>query len=170
MYHVFYAVILASSMGLLACAGLVRRPLPILAAFWAGQFFNVLMLYLTKRMATSMGWYMYAAAGAEVVVCLAGLRAILPGRAKRWVPFDGVALFALLDLYTVQVAAPYYAGLTRHRAGGSPMAWHGAGVAELMPRLSEFNPFPPAMLAGLWLACVLATLVLVIVSAPRAPD
>ncbi|MEI9976536.1 MAG: hypothetical protein WDO73_33450 [Ignavibacteriota bacterium] len=76
MYHVFYMAILAAAIGL---ARVFRQP-PVLTllllylCFWLGQFYNVAILYLSKGLAGSMGWYMYAVVGAEVTLCVAGLR------------------------------------------------------------------------------------------------
>ena len=161
MYHLLYIGIAAGAVGLVR--GLVggdRRPaIPILLAvylcFWLGQIYNVVLLYMSKGLAASMGWYMYAVVGAEVTLCMAGLRNLAPSRVSRWIAPAGAAMFALLDLYTVHaVAAPYYAGMLRHRANGSMEALHAAGlqsvgIAGAVERLATF--VPPAMLVGLWL-------------------
>jgi hypothetical protein len=120
-----------------------------------GQLYNVVLLYLSKGLAGSMGWYMYAVVGAEVTLCLAGLRSLTPARASRWIAPAGVAMFALLDLYTVHaVAIPYYTGMIRHRVNGSLGALHlselqKVGIGEAVRRLSVF--VPPALLVVLWL-------------------
>ncbi len=45
----------------------------------------IVLLFLTKGASTSMGWYMYAVIGAEVVLCCLGLRALLPQHLSAWV-------------------------------------------------------------------------------------
>jgi hypothetical protein len=139
---------------------IVRRPaiaalLAVYLGFWLGQLYNVVMLYLSKGLPGSMGWYMYAVVAAEVTLCVAGLRGLLPRRVTPWISVTGATLFALLDLYTLHaVAIPYYAGILRHRANGSLAALHWAGlrsvgIGETVDRLSGF--VPPVLLVGLWL-------------------
>jgi 4-amino-4-deoxy-L-arabinose transferase-like glycosyltransferase len=157
MYHIFYIGILAAAIGIFR---IVRRPaiaalLAVYLSFWLGQLYNVVMLYLSKGLPGSMGWYMYAVVGAEVTLCVAGLRSLLPRRLLPWIPATGVALFGLLDFYTLHaVAIPYYTGMIRHRANGSLEALHWAGlqsvgIGQAADRLSEF--VPPALFVGLWL-------------------
>jgi hypothetical protein len=161
MYHVFYIGILAAAIGIFR---VVRRPaiaalLAVYLSFWLGQLYNVALLYVSKGLPGSMGWYMYAVVGAEVTLCVAGLRGLLPRRLSprvaATIPATGATLFALLDFYTLHaVAIPYYTGMILHRANGSLTALHWAGlrtvgIGEVADRLSEF--VPPALLAGLWL-------------------
>ena len=68
MYHLFYLLIVPAAIALVR---LGRQPaivaLAVLyATFWIGQLYNVLLLFLAKGMATSMGWYMYTVVAAEV--------------------------------------------------------------------------------------------------------
>jgi len=157
IYHIFYIGILAAAIGIFR---VVRRPaiaalLAVYLSFWLGQLYNVAMLYLSKGLSGSMGWYMYAVVGAEVTLCVAGLRGLLPRRLSLWIPATGATLFALLDFYTLHaVAIPYYTGMILHRANGSLAALHWAGlqtvgIGEAADRLSEF--VPPALFVGLWL-------------------
>jgi hypothetical protein len=147
MYHVFYVVIaVAAAGGLWAIRrNAALRPLAaVYAAFWLAQLYNVLLIYTSKGVPTSMGWYLYAVIGAEVVLC----SATVP-------PVIGVALFAAFDLYAVHfVALPYYAGLIRHRANGALESFH----------LSAPRPFPRPrlLLAALWLLYLAATVALVV--------
>jgi hypothetical protein len=163
MYHLFYVAILAAAVGLVRA---LRRPaiavlLLLYLCFWLGQLYNVALLYMSKGLAGSMGWYMYAVVGAEVTLCLAGLRSLAPARASGWIAAAGAAMFALLDLYTVHaVAIPYYTGMIRHRANGSLEALHWAGFQSVgaggaVERLAVF--VPGALLVGLWLVYLLGT-------------
>ena len=159
MYHLFYLFILAGAIGVVR---LCRRPAIVILlatylSFWAGQIYNVALLYISKGLAGSMGWYMYAVVGAEVTLCVAGLRRLVPARVSAWLPALGASLFALLDLYTVHaVAIPYYTGMIRHRANGSLEAFHWAGLQSgVVDRLAVF--VPPAMLVTLWLLYLLGT-------------
>ena len=169
MYHVFYLFILLAAVGLVwKC--LTRQtaalgPLGVLyAAFWAGQCYNVVLLYMSKGLAGSMGWYLDAVVAAEVVLSVAGLRRILQPKAA---VLSGAVLFALLDLYTVHfVAIPYYTGMIRHKAGGAVAALHldgfrSVGLAGAISRLTVFKSIGEPVLLVLWLAYVAATLYLV---------
>jgi hypothetical protein len=163
MYHLFYIAILSAAVGLVR---VLRRPailtlLLLYFCFWLGQLYNVALLYMSKGLAGSMGWYMYAVVGAEVTLCIAGLRRLVPVRVSGWIAADGAAMFALLDLYTVHaVEIPYYTGMIRHRANGSLGALHWAGfqnvgIGGAVSRLAVFVPV--ALLVGLWLLYILGT-------------
>ena len=167
MYHLFYAVILAAGVGLLRLLKLpaIVTLAVIYASFWLGQLYNVAILYISKGLMGSMGWYMYAVVGAEVALCVAGLARAVPKRAGRWVAAGGAAMFALFDLYTMHgVAIPYYTGMIRHRANGSLEAlhwsgWRSVGIAGAVERLTAFkSPMAPAaVLLVLWLLYLLGT-------------
>jgi hypothetical protein len=168
MYHVFYGAILLAAAGLLR---LPRQPairilLAIYFAFWIGLLYDVLLIYVSKGVATTGGWYLYAVVGAEVALCFAGLYSTLPARVHRWAALGGVLLFALLDLYTVHaVAMPYYSGMIGHKANGAVAALHMAdlrrvGVGGAFQRLAVYKGavVPQSWLVGLWLAYLVATL------------
>jgi hypothetical protein len=159
IYHLFYAVILLALIGL----WWVRRPMKdlllVYSVFWLGQLYNVVLLFLSKGASTSMGWYLYAAIAAEVILCVAGLRRFF----RAWAAAAGVFLFALLDLYTVHVVAiPYYAGMIRHKPNGALAAFHPAdwiGLGETLRRLAA-HKLPPSLLFVLWACYLAATLAL----------
>jgi hypothetical protein len=168
MYHLFYALIVLAAVGLVRA---IRQPAiailaVVYAAFWAGQLYNVLLLFLTKGLSGSMGWYMYAVIAAEATLCVAGLRAVSPPKWKSWVAPIGAALFALLDLYTVHcVAMPYYTGLIAHRYGGSLAAFHlsdlgSIGVSGVLTRLGAYKAgiLSAPLLVALWAAYLAATI------------
>src|SRR5262249_26586784 len=78
MYHAFYLGIPVAAIGVVRT---IRRPavhwfLAIYAAFWAAQLYNALLLYMTKGLPGSMGWYMYAVIAAEVALCVSGRYAV----------------------------------------------------------------------------------------------
>ena len=180
MYHVFYGAMLLAAAGLLR---LLRQPairilLAVYTAFWMGLLYDVLLIYASKGMATTGGWYLYAVVGAEVSLCLAGLYSILPARVHGAAVFGGVALFALLDLYTVHaVAIPYYSGMIRHKANGAVAALHMAdlrrvGVAEAFHRLVAYKggAVSEPWLVALWVAYVAGTLAIAMTSVPMSRD
>ena len=175
MYHVFYAVAIAAAVGLIW--QLRRRPilwlLAIYAAFWAGQLYNVLLLYLSKGLPASMGWYMYAVVAAEVVLCVAAF-----GRFSRWAAAGGAALFGLFDLYTVHfVAIPYYTGMIRHKANGALAALHAAdfravGFGGGFERLTanKGSLISQHVMLALWVLYLAATIGLMVHSARSASN
>jgi len=166
MYHVFYLVILLAAVGL-AWKGRTRETgaLALLyGAFWAGQCYNVVLLYMSKGLAGSMGWYLDAVVAAEVVLCVAGLRRVLPARAA---VLPGAILFALLDLYTVHlVEIPYYTGMIHHKAAGGVAAlhlqdWRSVGAAGALARLTAFHAGGQTVLLVAWLGYLAGTFYLV---------
>lgn len=139
MYHVFFAIAMLAAIGLIQR---VRRPEMLWLAsvygfFWLGQLYNVLLQYLTKELAGSMGWYMYAVVAAEVVLCTVAF-----GRFRVWAAAIGTVLFGVLDLYGMHWwAIPYYTGIIGHRANGALIALHLAdfravGFAAVFERLA----------------------------------
>jgi len=188
MYHLLYVLIALAAFGLCLAA----RPMPpapgshppapdrisapdrsLLAAFflffWLGQLYHVIPMYMLWGVPTSMGCYLYAIVAAEVVLCVAGLRAVVSRPARRFVAPSGVLLFALLDLYTVHmVAIPYYTGMIAHRPNGPVASFHPAGAAlsEILPRLAAFKApvLAETVLATLWIVYAAATLGLTAIS------
>jgi hypothetical protein len=165
MYHLFYAVIVSAAIGLWRS---VRRPeigwmLVLYACFWAAQCYNVVLLYLSKGLPASMGWYLYAVIAAESVLCVCGLAQL-----RRWAVAAGAVLFGLLDLYTMHgVAIPYYTGLLRHKAGGALESLH---VFRLpFERLAIFKgSLVSTGLVSTWWALYLVATVAIAVTAIRA--
>ena len=166
IYHIFYLMVLLTVFGLTR----MRKPvmltlLAIYLSFWIGQLYNVVLLYASKGLAASMGWYLYAAVAAEVTLCLIGLRGLAPEKFGRWPAAIGAIMFAVLDFFTMHaVAIPYYAGMIRHRANGSLAAVHGGefqtvGFAGVAARLTIFkSPYAPVgLLLALWFLYVLGT-------------
>ena len=175
MYHLFYAVILLAAAGLLRTRRMPRPAavgwlLAVYLAFWAGQLYNVELMWLSKGVPTSMGWYLYAAVAAEVVLAVAGWRAILPEKAGNWPIAGGVLLFGLFDLYTLHaVAIPYYTGMIRHKVSGPLGALHASdfqavGFGEALRRLTVFKSgvVTEPVLVALWVAYLLGTAALVV--------
>ena len=160
MYHLFYLVILVAAVGLWRTA---RKPavvwlLAIYGAFWAAQIYNVVLLFVSKGLAGSMGWYLYGVIAAEAVLCTAGL-----SRVHRLLPAAGVLLLALLDLYTVHwLAIPYYTGAIQHKANGALAAYHFEAIH--FERLTVFKDIPAPFLAVLWVLYLGATVWLAVQS------
>ncbi|MGA3098777.1 MAG: glycosyltransferase family 39 protein [Bryobacteraceae bacterium] len=175
MYHLFYLLIALAAIGLVLPRrrSFDPRPLALLAgffiAFWLGQLYHVIPMFTIWGVPTSMGCYLYAVAAAEVALSVAGLRALAPRAARRFVAPAGVALFALLDLYTIHmIAIPYYTGLIAHRPNGPLAAFHpaGASLSEMLNRLTAFKSpwLGEPLMAALWMAYIAATLGLIAIS------
>jgi hypothetical protein len=166
MYHLLYAVIVVAAFGLLR---LISRPaiwwlIAVYAAFWAAQIYNVLLLFVSKGLEGSMGWYLYAVVAAEATLCAGGL-----ARIRGWTPAIGAVLFGLLDVYTVHwVAVPYYTGMIVHKPNGAIAALHLAGeravgLSGAIERLVVYKGswISQPLIVILWIAYMGATLWLV---------
>jgi hypothetical protein len=168
MYHLLYLVIAIAAAGaLLLHKKREIRSLSILyAAFWIAQLYNVVLIYATKGIPTSMGWYLFAVIGAQSALALSGLRRVL-GRAAVWI---SAGLFAALDLYGMHgLSLPYYAGLLQRKATGglAGLNWDGLDIREMFSRLAAFKPgfVTPGVLMGLWGIYLLSTVLLVAIAA-----
>ncbi len=168
MYHLFYLLIALGTLGLALrmSIGAIRILGGFVLAFWLGQLYHANLLSMVWGIATSLGCYLNAVAAAEITLCVAGLRALSPRAARRFVAPAGVALFALFDLYTIHmVALPYYAGLIAHRPGGPVTNFHpaSANFSEFFTRLTAFKSpvLSPPWFAALWAFYAAATLALV---------
>lgn len=175
MYHLFYLLIALAAVGLLVRgrAAVDPRALALVAgffaAFWLGQLYHVIPIFMVWAVPTSMGCYLYAVVAAEVALCVAGLRALAPRAVRGFVAPTGVLLFALLDLYTIHmIAIPYYTGLIAHRPNGPVAAFYPgrAALSEVLPRLAAFKSplLGETVLAALWIAYAAATLGLVAIA------
>ncbi len=175
MYHVFYLVAGIAAVGLIwqLRKQSIRWLIAVYGLFWIGQLYNVLLLYLSKGLPGSMGWYMYAVVAAEVVLCVAGF-----GRFRRWAAVAGAILFGIFDLYTMHaVAIPYYTGMIRHKANAALTALHisdfrAVGFSAAFERLA-INKGPlvsTPLLIGLWVAYLAATFWLIAFAQRRTPD
>jgi hypothetical protein len=163
MNHVFFVIAMLAALGLIVQ---LRRPavlwlLSIYGFFWLGQLYNVLLQYLTKGLAGSMGWYMYAVVASEVVLC-----AVAFGRYRIWAVALGTMLFGLLDLYGMHwVAIPYYTGIIGHRANGALAAMHigelrALGFDAVFERLAvnKWATVSPRVLIVLWILYIIGTI------------
>jgi hypothetical protein len=185
IYHLFYVIGLAAVAGLFVLA-LRRRtdqqPLVILAlfeiCFAASLAYQVTLSQIAYNAPMTCGWYFYCLVFAEVILLCAGLRALLPIRARAWAVPSLAALFALLDLYGVHfILLPYYTGVVAHTpAGGLPVfrLSHLAttGLGEISARLNFNPPFllGPAAFWILWGMYGVATILCVAIAIRSAWD
>jgi hypothetical protein len=153
MYHLFAWVAVAAALGLVLAFRRNKAARPYLASmaglylfFCAGISYHVLLTFLANGISASAGWYLCAVIVPEALLAVAGLKAIMPERFEPLVPGALAVAVALLDVYAmVFVALPYWAGLTRHRPGGSLAAFHfsqlgGPGIWGILDRLSVNKP------------------------------
>jgi len=166
IYHLFYLAAAAAAVGLIR----LRRDRRIwwlagvYACYWIGACYDILLLYVTRGVATSMGYYLYAVVGAEIPLAVAAFR--------RWAAAIFALLFAALDLYTVHaVDIPYYTGLIRHTGGNAIAAVHwrdfdAIGFTEIVHRLAMFKGSfgSSTLLVVLWIAYLAATLTLLAIA------
>ena len=127
--------------------------------FWAGLTYDVLVIYLTKGVSASAGWYLYAAVAAEIPLLVWGLQAFFPAR----VVFPGLVLgIAALDLYGMHgLLLPYYTGLTWHlrKSVGSALWVTVTQFSVVFDRLDQLRPrwFPVSALLIAWIVYCVAT-------------
>jgi hypothetical protein len=154
IYHFLFLIVAAAAAGILVTVvrgSPIGRPgltplVAIYGSFWMGELYNVVLLYLSKGASTSMGWYLYAVAGAEAVLLLAGLEAIAPARVHRAASLFLMICLISLDFYSVHfVSIPYYVGLTAHRRNGSVSSFHlsqlpAIGFSGVLARLAANKP------------------------------
>jgi hypothetical protein len=122
------------------------------------------------------GWYFYCLVFAEVILVCAGLRALLPIRARPWAAPSLAALFALLDLYGVHfILLPYYTGVVAHASAGRLPVFRlshlaNTGLGEVSARLSLHPPFllGPAAFWLLWGTYWVATILCVVIASRSA--
>ena len=164
MYHLLYLVIAVAAVGLVTL--LRRREIQslvyIYGVFWIAQLYNAVLIFATKGVPTSMGWYLYAVAGAQVALCMAGLRRWIGA----WAIAVGAVSFGLLDLYAMHaLALPYYTGLLGRKANGAlaGLRFSDAHPAEVFHRLAAFKPeyVTAHGLMALWGAYAAATVGLI---------
>jgi len=144
--------------------------------FAAAIAYHVTLSQIAYNAPLTCGWYFYCLMFAEVILICAGLRALLPVRARSWAAPSLAALFALLDLYGVHfILLPYYIGVVAHTpAGGLPVFrlshFATTGLGEISARLSLNPPFlvgPAAFwfLEGVYWVATIACVVIAIRSA-----
>jgi hypothetical protein len=163
MYHVFFVIVMLAVLGMTVQ---LRRPavlwlVAVYGCFWLGQLYNVALQYMTKGLAGSMGWYMFAVVACEVVLC-----AVAFGRYRIWAVTLGTILFGLLDLYGMHwLAIPYYTGIIGHRANGTLAALHigefrAVGFGGVFDRLAanKWSALSPRALAVLWGLYIIGTI------------
>jgi hypothetical protein len=165
MYHLLFFAMLVAALGLIPLRKKteIHSLAYIYLAFWAAQLYNTTLIYATKGVPTSMGWYLYAVVGAEVALGVAGLRRVL----GRWAVGTAAFLFGLLDLYSMNaIALPYYTGLLGRKPNGALAAVRLGDVHfwQLFERLTAFKPayITTGFMATLWVLYLIATVALIV--------
>jgi hypothetical protein len=193
MYRVFELLAVAVAIGLaILAAGMVvkkvrrraaRNPsaaqLAVIASAYLfaclGLAYYALVVFLTKNVSVTLGWYLYFVISAELVLLASGFVG-LSGLRRSARCLAGITLIVLaFDLYTMHfVLVPYYSGLIYHRPSGSLTAFHlvalsGTGLREIAARLSlnESSSINPTAIASIWAGYLCATAALMAYSAGR---
>lgn len=151
MYHVAYLAIALAGVGAITLwtKPEFRSLIFQYSVLWLAQLYNVMLIYSTRGVAVSMGWYLYAAIAAQMALTIGGLRRIFGGAAI-WIT---ALICGALDLYAMHaVALPHFTG--------------GAGWPEMFERLAIFKPpfVTQGALMALWALYLLATAVLLAAS------
>lgn len=132
-------------------------------SFCAAIAYHALMVYLVQGISTGLGWYLYGALAAELVLLAVGFVALFGQRARSALAVVCV-LSCTLDLYTTQfLLMPYYSGLS---AQYPPGQWYSANLMLMLNRLSVNEPglVAPWVVAISWAAYLCATVTLVIIA------
>jgi hypothetical protein len=192
MYRVFETFAVAAAAGVIALTARMilnaarRRIFPDDAARFAavagayllivlGIGYFTLGAFLATGLSVGIGWYLYAAVSAEMVLLAAGFTGLAGVRRAGGCAALLCLLALAFDLYTMHfVLAPYYTGLIGHRPNGSLGAFRigalaDAGMRGICARLSV-NKGPsigPAVVAAVWAGYVSATGALMMFSAAQ---
>lgn len=133
--------------------------------------YHSLVAFIAAGQTTALGWYLYAAVVAEVVLLVLGI-AVLMGKRCAAAGAAGVSvLVAALDLYAAHfLLMPYYTGMIGRRASGALESFHVdklvGNFGEMLRRLSINEPTAvnEATIAVLWVSYVCATLGLAVLA------
>lgn len=170
MYRVFEWVAMIAGVGLVAltvrrCRKAYRRGTRVGDArlllagcayllFCSALAYFAIVVYLTRGISTTLGWYLYPVAGVEAVLLACGFSGLVGTRRAAGCVSVVAALACVLDLYTIDfVCVPYYAGLTAHPL----VTLRDAGFAGIFARMAVNKPLAPAVLAALWVGYLCAT-------------
>jgi hypothetical protein len=192
MYRVFESFALAAAAGVIALTARMalnaarRRAFPDDAARFAavasayllivlGIGYFTLGAFLATGLSVGIGWYLYAAVGAEMVLLVAGFTGLAGARRAAGCAALLCLLALAFDLYTMHfVLVPYYTGLIRHRPSGSLEAFRitalrGVGIGQVCSRLglNEYLSIGPAAIAAIWATYLIATVALMAFSAAQ---
>jgi hypothetical protein len=174
------SVFLASAIGIVF---LFRRTLRVVSSperlticltlqfcFWAGMAWHALMAFQASGQAAVFGFYAYALVIPETVCIIAGIAALLPRAAERFIAPALVSCFAALEVFgAVFYLMPYYAGFTAHSNQGNVPAMSLASfgnLGQLFHNLAVNKPgfLSPSVLIAFWIGFLLAVLASVVVS------
>jgi 4-amino-4-deoxy-L-arabinose transferase-like glycosyltransferase len=184
IYHLLYAVGLASVIGLMVLSLRIRSVTPAVnrtSLFMLGWFeaclcaslaYQVTLAQIVYGKPMTNGWYLYCLVFAEIVLICAGLMALLPHRHWIFAPLGVAGLFAALDVYGMNfLLIPYYLGFIAHSAGGRLQTFYVSqfwktGLPEISSRLLLNRPYmsAPAEFAVLWVLYLAATVACLVVA------
>jgi len=130
--------------------------------FWTGMMWHALMAFRASAQARAFGFYAYALVIPEVICLIAGIAALIPRAAVRFIVPALVTCFAALELFgVVFYLMPYYAGFTGHSSKGSVPAISlpaFGNFGQLFRNLAVNKPafLTPVVLIGLWIGFLAA--------------
>jgi hypothetical protein len=157
MYHVLFFLGFVGIAGLLpwglrrwaATAGQATpsaRHLLVLLAFygwlWIGVAYHVLAVFVRFHWSASVGWYLYCAVLAEIILVVTGWSALLPDACRPWLFPTIAGMMVALELYATHfLLLPYYSGMIAHLPNGHLSAFHPShawrsGLAAILERLT----------------------------------
>jgi hypothetical protein len=195
MYRVYAAagtVILAAALWAIARRGKTpdseeaRRGALVASVFFAALMaallYHSLIVFRVTHQAIGIGWYLYGMVAAEATLAAVGLRQLAIGRLGRLAAPAAVVGLTLLDFFGAHCyMLPYYAGMLRRSASGALRAFDlrtadGGTVERIFANLAVNKPafIGAGALQWLWVACVLAAIltvvVVILVASPREEE
>ncbi len=154
-------------------SGQMAVALAVYGCFWAGLFYDVLVIYMARGVSASCGWYLYAVIVPEMLLVTVGLLVITP-KSWRWGILPALAaMFAAIDIYGIHaLLVPYYTGIIAHTPGSDAVRavtmaqLVNAGPSLLLHRLATNKPelLTSGVIAVLLMLYYLATIGAVVVS------
>ena len=125
----------------------------------AALVYYALVVHLTQGISMALGWYLYGAVVAEVLLMTVGLMTAFGLRYAQIAVGSICVLACALDLYTTQfLLMPYYSGFSSQYLRGIQIA----NVKLVFSRLAinEAQAITPTIVAGAWAAYLGTTMVL----------
>jgi hypothetical protein len=142
----------------------------IYGCFLGSIAYHVVMNSMNFGVGVSEGWYLYAVVVPEAILVIAGL---LSFRRGKQMLVGLIACLFVLEMYATHwISLPYYTGLISHAPNGGLRTFHASQLAhipfgELLARIEINRPFflSNAVLIGLWLCFLVASVLLVHIGA-----
>ena len=144
----------------------------IFIAFVVALAYHVVRAFQASGTLGTMGYYLFAVIGAELILVTTGLETVMPSKLAPAVLPAAAVCFAGIDLFGANFyAIPYYAGFIAHLPNGGLPTLHvgqlaGGGLHLMLARVAVNKPefLNPTVLAAIWALYLAATAALTVVA------